>query len=248
MPLGDTSGEKIAAERRTPTGSGRSSSCACGSTSRISTSTTISARGLSFCSMIFSRIRTTDARAADGDRVGRLVGDDRRLHRDAGQPDDRAEHLRASRSRRRATGRTCGPPARRTARAWCGVSWKTKIDRSLTTLYDSWFIVMIWLSACSSVTPCRPRPGRGVCGRLDGGGTGCRRRVGPRAACPCGLPARPAGGQRARPADRPPRCREGPAERADLRGRPRDAAAAPRLARRGRVAAPARRARPSTTA
>ena len=44
--------------------------------------------------MILSMICTTDAVRAHGDRVGRLVGDDRRLHRDAGQPNERAQHLR----------------------------------------------------------------------------------------------------------------------------------------------------------
>ena len=34
-----------------------------------------------------------------------------------------------------------------------GVSGKTRIERSFITLYESWFIVMICFSACSSVTP-----------------------------------------------------------------------------------------------
>ena len=59
VPLGATSGEKIVPSayevRLTPYVFARDRS-----TSRISTSTTISARGLSFCSMIFSRICTTE--------------------------------------------------------------------------------------------------------------------------------------------------------------------------------------------
>ena len=46
-----------------------------------------------------------------------------------------------------------------------GVSGNTKIDRSLTTLYESWFIVMIWLSACSSVDAVELH-GRGAIGEL----------------------------------------------------------------------------------
>ena len=116
-------------------------------TSRISTSTTISARGLSFCEMIFSRICTTAVRA-DRDRVGRLVRDDRRLNRDARQamivlsscassvgsalrqverPDDLLVVLRvllgAVSGTRRSSGRS-------------------------STLYDSWSTLRIWLSAC----------------------------------------------------------------------------------------------------
>ena len=93
VPLGETSGEKMPpsaySDRFSPY-----FFAALRSTSRISTSITISARGLSFCSMIFSMMPTTDGGAADGDRVRGLVAGDRRLHRDAGQPDDRAEDLR----------------------------------------------------------------------------------------------------------------------------------------------------------
>ncbi len=62
VELGDTSGEKIAptpySDRLRPYCLVRERS-----TSRISTSKTISARGLSFCSMTFSRICTTFAAA-----------------------------------------------------------------------------------------------------------------------------------------------------------------------------------------
>ena len=118
VPLGRDLGREHRRRARTPTGSGRTASRASGSTSRISTSMTISARGLSFCAMIRSMICTTDAGAADGDRVGRLV--DLRSTGwigDAGQPDDRAEHLRQLGRVGVRDVERLDRPARRTARA-----------------------------------------------------------------------------------------------------------------------------------
>ena len=88
-------------------------------------------------------------------RVRRSCWRDRRLHRDARQADDRAEDLLTFRWRRRARGRTCGRPDRRTARAWAACPGRRRSTARSAPCTQSWFIVMIWFSACSSVTPSR---------------------------------------------------------------------------------------------
>ena len=118
----------------------------------ISTSTTISARGLSFCWISFSKMPTTGAVARIVIEFCALFGAIAGWTQMPGGAERLAEHLRD-------LGRVAVRQVERlddlvvVLRCFCAVSSKTRIDRSLSTLYDSWLTLRIWFSACSSVTP-----------------------------------------------------------------------------------------------